>query len=153
MFSGPEVETKSYENSKANGGENRNTPDEGYSGRNDKLKVKVELEMEIVSSAKGGEELVGFTLESDDICKLNDTVIEKQNATAEGQGARKIHSTEKKDFSANSIQQVDQKDAPRVEIKSTKKENGGENRNTPDEGYNDINMWMRLFGPNTSKLP
>ena len=58
-------------------------------------------------------------------------------------------STSEKDFSANSIQQVGREDALEVEIKSAKKENGGENTNTRNEGYNDINMWLRLFGPKT----
>ena len=145
----PEVETKQTE--KANCGENRNTRDEGYNGRNHKLKVKVELEMEIVSLAKGGEEFVGFDLQTEDLRKLTDAVIERMSALAvallEGQEARKMYSTNEKDFSANSSQQVGQEDAPGVEIKNTRKENGGENRNTRDEGYNDINMWMRLFGP------
>ena len=147
----PEVEIKSTE--KANGGENSNIRDEGYSGRNDRLKVKGELEMKTVSLAKGGEKLVGFDLEVDDLPKLTDAVVEKENALAvplpEGQEARKMCSTSEKDFSANSIQQVGREDALEVEIKSPKKENGGENTNTRNEGYNDINMWMRLFGPKT----
>ena len=73
----PEVEIKSTE--KANGGENSNIRDEGYSGRNDRLKVKGELEMKAVSLAKGGEKLVGFDLELDDLPKLTDAVVEKEN--------------------------------------------------------------------------
>ena len=76
----PEVEIKSTE--KANGGENSNIRDEGYSGRNDRLKVKGELEMKTVSLAKGGEKLVGFDLEVDDLPKLTDAVVEKENALA-----------------------------------------------------------------------
>ena len=147
----PEVEIKRAEN--ANGGENTNTRGEGYSDRNDKLKD--EMQMQIVLLEKGGEELVGFDLEVDDLPMLSDAVGEKKSALAvsllEGQEARKMYSTNKKDFSANSIQQVAPEDAPEVEIKSAKKENGGKSRNTIDEGYNDINMWMRLFGPHINK--